>query len=353
MSYEVLVGAGLLEAADEWLPAHIGSGPVFVVSDATVHSLYGSALVASLGAGGFECVDLIVEPGEASKSRDVLAHLQDAALAVGVDRNCTVVALGGGVVGDLAGYLAATMLRGVRWIQLPTSLLAMVDSSVGGKTGVDTPAGKNLIGAFWNPAIVLADVATLATLPDRELSAGLAEVIKYGVTLEEQLFTDLEDGLLESCLARVPEALAMVIERCVAAKAAVVEIDLRESNRRQVLNYGHTVGHAIEVATDYQVRHGEAVAIGMVAAARLSEGRFDVPDLAARVAELCQRAGLPTELPTGLSVDTVVRHAQADKKGSLGQIRCVLVQEIGLATDCDGNWSHPIDAADLTGALSG
>lgn len=193
MSYEVLVGAGLLEAADEWLPAHIGSGPVFVVSDATVHSLYGSALVASLGAGGFECVDLIVEPGEASKSRDVLAHLQDAALAVGVDRNCTVVALGGGVVGDLAGYLAATMLRGVRWIQLPTSLLAMVDSSVGGKTGVDTPAGKNLIGAFWNPAIVLADVATLATLPDRELSAGLAEVIKYGVTLEEQLFTDLDN----------------------------------------------------------------------------------------------------------------------------------------------------------------
>ena len=278
----------------------MGTGSVFVVSDATVHGLYGEALIAALAEAGHECVSLVMAAGESSKRRDVVADMQDMAIAAGIDRDSRVVALGGGVPGDLGGYMAATLLRGVPWLQLPTTLLAMVDSSVGGKTGVDTAAGKNLIGAFWHPRVVLADVDTLATLPDEELAAGLAEVIKYGATLEEQLFSDLEDGLLESCMARVPEAVALVVERCVSIKADVVAEDARELNRRQVLNFGHTIGHGIEVAMDYTLRHGEAVAIGMVAEARLSEGHLGAaPDLAERVAALCVRAGLPVRLPDG------------------------------------------------------
>ena len=351
-SYEVVIGDGLLEESGERLAPYLRGGPVFLVSDATVQGLYGPTVAERLGEAGFECIDLVIEPGEASKSREVLAQLQDSVLEHAVDRKSTVIALGGGVPGDLAGYLAASLLRGLPWVQLPTSLLAMVDSSVGGKTGVDTPAGKNLIGAFWNPAAVMADVGVLKSLPEAELAAGMAEVIKYGVILEEGLFTDLEDGLLESCLARVPEALAMVVERCVATKAAVVRADLRESNRRQVLNFGHTVGHAIEAATDYSIRHGEAVAIGMTAAARLSERRFGALDLSGRVRELCARAGLPTALPEGVEAETVVALARADKKGQGNEIRCVLVREIGDVTDHEGSWSHPVEPAELIEALS-
>jgi 3-dehydroquinate synthase len=351
-SYEVVIGAGLLGEVGARLAPHLGAGTVFVVSDATVQSLYGDAVVTALSAAGHECVDLVMEPGESAKNRDTVAAMQDLALASGVDRDSRVVALGGGVPGDLGGYVAATLLRGLPWIQVPTSLLAMVDSSVGGKTGIDTPAGKNLVGAFWQPELVLADMDTLKTLPEVELAAGMAEVIKYGVVLEEQLFTDLEDGLLESCLARVPEALAMIVERCVACKAAVVAEDEREMNRRQVLNFGHTVGHGIEVASDYALRHGEAVAIGMVAAARLSERRLGgTGDLADRIADLCVRAGLPTRLPDGVTAQQVVLAARNDKKGARDDLRCVLVGELGRAADDQGNWSHSTTAAEIVGAL--
>ncbi len=350
--YEVVIGSNLLAEAAERLQPFMGTGPVFVVSDAIVHALYGEALVTGLGEAGNECVNLVMEPGEGSKRRAVVGDMQDMAIAAGADRDSRVIALGGGVPGDLAGYLAATLLRGIPWVQVPTSLLAMVDSSVGGKTGVDTAAGKNLIGAFWQPQVVLADVGTLDTLPDAELAAGLAEVIKYGVTLEEQLFSDLEDGLLESCLARVPEALALVVERCVSIKAAVVAEDAREANRRQVLNYGHTVAHGVEVAASYTLRHGEAVAIGMVAAARLSEERLGAaPDLAERIASLCARAGLPVDLPPGLSVDAVVDGTLHDKKSRDGQLRCVLVQEFGAVSPHEGNWSHPVTVQELARVL--
>jgi 3-dehydroquinate synthase len=351
--YEVVIGTGLLAEAAARLGPFLGAGPVFIVSDATVQTLYGEAVTDALGAAGYECVNLVMAPGEASKSRDVAAAMQDTMLSVAVDRDSRVLALGGGVPGDVGGYLAATLLRGVPWLQVPTTLLAMVDSSVGGKTGLDTAAGKNLIGAFWQPTTVLADVDTLVTLPDVELAAGLAEVIKYGVVLEEQLFTDLEDGLLESCLARVPEALAMIIERCVGCKATVVAEDAREANRRQVLNFGHTIGHGIEAATGYAVRHGDAVAIGMVAAARLSGNRLrGAGDLAARISDLCIRAGLPVALPAGLEPEAVVAAAQNDKKGAAGDLRCVLVSELGRAANDDGNWSHGISTEELIEALA-
>lgn len=350
--YEVVIGSRLLGEAAERLPSFIGTGPVFVVSDATVHALYGEALTAALGGAGVECVNLVMEAGESSKRRAVVASMQDTAIAAGADRDSRVIALGGGVPGDVGGYLAATLLRGIPWLQVPTSLLAMVDSSVGGKTGVDTAAGKNLVGAFWHPQVVLADVDTLSTLPDAELAAGLAEVIKYGATLEEQLFSDLEDGLLESCLARVPEAVALVVERCVTIKAAVVAEDAREANRRQVLNFGHTVAHGIEVTADYTLRHGEAVAIGMVAEARLSAQLLPgTSDLAERIASLCARAGLPVVLPDGMSAEAVVEGARRDKKNRAGQPRCVLLQELGRVSQHEGNWSHPVTAQEIVLAL--
>lgn len=351
--YEVIIGSGLLADGAERLRPFIGTGPVFVVSDATVHRLYGETLVEALVGAGTECVALVMEAGESSKRRAVVADMQDRAIAAGVDRDSRVIALGGGVPGDVGGYLAATLLRGIPWLQLPTSLLAMVDSSVGGKTGVDTAAGKNLVGAFWHPQVVLADVDTLGTLPDAELAAGLAEVIKYGVTLEEQLFSDLEDGLLESCLARVPEAVTVVVARCVAIKAAVVAEDAREVNRRQVLNFGHTVAHGIEVATDYTLRHGEAVAIGMVAEARLSAQHLGgASDLAERIASMCSRAGLPVTLPDGVDAAEVVAGARHDKKSRAGQLRCVMIEELGRVASHEGNWSHPVTVEELLQVLA-
>lgn len=350
--YEVVVGSGLLADVSQRLQPHLGSGPILMVADTTVHELYGKAMANALTTAGHHCVELVIEPGEASKRRSVVASLQDQAIAAGADRDSRVIALGGGVPGDLGGYLAATLLRGLPWIQVPTSLLAMVDSSVGGKTGVDTAAGKNLVGAFWHPQVVLADVEALGTLADAELASGLAEVIKYGVTLEGQLFADLEDGLLESVMARVPEAVALVVERCVAIKAAVVAEDAREANRRQVLNFGHTVGHGIEVAMNYTLRHGEAVAIGMVMEARLSEQRLGgAADLAERITALCARADLPVALPDGVGVDAVVEGARHDKKNQAGQPRCVLVQEFGCVVPHEGNWSHPVTVEELQRVL--
>jgi len=351
--YEVMIGSGLLGEAASRIQPFLGTGPVLLVSDATVHALYGVPLATALRGAGYDCVELVMEAGESSKRRVVVADLQDMAISAGADRDSRVIALGGGVPGDLGGYLAATLLRGLAWLQLPTSLLAMVDSSVGGKTGVDTAAGKNLVGCFWHPQVVLADVDTLATLPDAELAAGLAEVIKYGAALDESLFSDLEDGLLESVMARVPEAVALVVERCVAIKAAVVAEDAREANRRQVLNFGHTVGHGIEVATNYQLRHGEAIAIGMVAEARLAQQRLGgASDLAERIAGLCTRAGLPVALPDGVDAQAVVESARHDKKNRAGAMRCVMVHELGRVTPHEGNWSHPVTVEELQGTIA-
>jgi 3-dehydroquinate synthase len=324
--YQVWVGEGLL--------ARVGDGATragwVLVTDTNVGPLYADAVAAALAGSGAALTTIQVAAGEASKVRRTVERIHDQALQAGVSRDWGVVALGGGVVGDLAGFAAATLLRGLPYVQVPTSLLAMVDSSVGGKTGVDTPAGKNLVGAFHQPEAVYADVTTLSTLPDRELIAGLAEVIKYGVILDEQLFVDLDDGLLESCLQRVPDALAAIVNRCVALKAGVVAADEREAGPREILNFGHTVAHGIERATDFGLLHGEAVAVGMVAEARLAE-RFRGAEAGTSelIASLCRRAGLPVKLPQGVSAARVVEAARADKKVRAGSIRCALPEQIG------------------------
>lgn len=350
--YEIRIGNGVLAAGVAELIELSAGASWLVISDDTVIEHWGAGIVAALQAAGSRVETLVFAAGERSKTRDTVADLQDRAITAGHGRDTWVLAVGGGVVGDLAGYTAATLFRGLAYVQVPTSLLAMVDSAVGGKTGIDTDAGKNLVGAFHQPRLVLADVETLKTLPDAELRAGLGEVIKYGVSLDEELFTDLEDGLVESCLARVPEALTLVVQRCVTLKAQVVAEDERESNRRQVLNFGHTVAHAIEALRGFGIRHGEAVAIGMVCEARLAQQCVRAPsDLAQRVAELCIRAGLPTTVPVDLDVSELVTAARRDKKTRGGAIRCALPRELGVMAKVKGQWAVEVSDTDLAASL--
>lgn len=350
--YEILIGDGCLR---EQIRAWAEGSTVecwAVVCDEAVADGPGAVVRDSLGVAG-GVLDLRVPSGEASKSRETVARLQDEAIDGGLGRDGAVVAVGGGVVGDVAGFAAATLFRGVDCVQVPTTLLAMVDSAVGGKTGVDTPGGKNLVGAFHQPAHVVVDVDTLSTLPGRFLRAGLAEVVKYGVILDEQLFIDLEDGLLESCLSRVPAALMSVVERCLTLKAEVVAADETESGRRQILNFGHTVAHAIEAASEFELTHGEAVAVGMVVEARLATGVAGAdPSVAGRIAELLGRADLPVEPPPELAPDRLVRLAGRDKKVRAGRLRCALPVEIGRMAGAEQGWSLEVGEAELREALA-
>jgi 3-dehydroquinate synthase len=352
--YDVVVGSDLMGTIGARLREILGDETyIVVIADEVVAGLHGGRLRNALTASGVGFIELTVPSGESSKTREVAALLQDGAIDAGADRQSAVLAFGGGVVGDIAGYVAATLYRGVAYVQVPTTLLAMVDSSVGGKTGVDTDAGKNLIGAFWQPRHVLADIDLLQTLPEEELRAGLGEAIKYGVILDEQLFIDLEDGLLESCLAKVPEALALIVERCVRLKAGVVIADEREGNLRQILNFGHTVAHGVESSQGYSMRHGEAVAIGMVAEARLAEEVVGAAaGLSERIASLCVRAGLPVTLPAGTEPEDVLAGARHDKKSRRGVVRCALAEDIGRMAERDGDWGVEVADEALIAALT-
>jgi 3-dehydroquinate synthase len=304
-----------------------------VVSDSNVEPLYGNKCVQGLGARGLNVTQAVVPAGEVSKSLRVLERLYDKAMEAGVDRSSIIIALGGGMVGDLAGFLAATLLRGVRFIQVPTTLLAMVDSSVGGKTGINLPQGKNLVGAFHQPIEVVADISTLKSLPDREYVSGLAEVVKYGVIWDAVLFKQIEETA-DKLLARDPDALEPVIGRCCEIKAEVVKIDERESGVRSVLNFGHTLGHALEKVGGYGERlHGEAVAVGMAYAARLSmrEKAFP-PEEFDRLTALLRRFNLPISLSNlGMKAPwREVRNAMStDKKTVKKTPRFVLAQRLG------------------------
>lgn len=344
-SYRVIVGGGQLPRVGERMQAR----GWILIADRDVAALYGEMVATSLARDGARVVVASFAPGEASKTRATVASLQDVALEAGAGRDWAVAALGGGVAGDLGGFVAATLLRGLPVLQLPTSLMAMVDSSIGGKTGVDTAVGKNLVGAFHQPAEVVADTDTLATLPEAEMRSGLAEVIKYGVIADAELLTDLEDGLVTACLLRQQDALQSVILRSVRHKAAVVQADEHEQGLREVLNFGHTVGHALERCTGYTLRHGEAVAIGMVVeatvAARAHGGDTSLP---ARLAALCHRAGLPTTLPRGISAAAVLEAARRDKKVRAGALRCALPLSAGAML---GASASTVRDADLLAAL--
>ena len=329
--YAIHIGSGVLHDADAWrdLPA---AAQAMVVSNPTVHALHGAAVEAAIAPHYGRVGRVLIGDGERYKTWQTLDAVFDALLAHGCDRRTLVVALGGGVVGDVAGFAAACYQRGVPFVQVPTTLLAQVDSSVGGKTAINHPRGKNMIGAFHQPVRVVCDLATLATLPDRELRAGLAEVIKAAAVADAAFFAWLE-AELPALLARDAAALAHAVRRSCEIKADVVGEDEREAGRRAILNFGHTFGHAIEAGVGYGGwLHGEAVACGMVIAASLSAelGRIDAA-LVDRLAALVARAGLPTEAPP-LPDARWFELMAIDKKSQAGAIRYVLLDGLGAAT---------------------
>lgn len=339
-SYPIVIGDGLLRDG-ALVGRHVPARDVLIVSNTTVAPLYLERVETSLRPR--RTVATLLPDGESYKTLDTVARILDVLVANRFGRDCTVVALGGGVVGDMAGFAASIYQRGIALVQAPTTLLAQVDSAVGGKTGVNHPGGKNLIGAFHQPTAVLADTATLATLATRELRAGLAEVVKYGLIRDAGFFAWLE-AHVDALLAGDPGALAHVIRRSCEIKAAIVAHDEQERGERALLNLGHTFGHAVESASGYGVwLHGEAVGAGMAMAARMSHdsGVLETADLQ-RIVHLIERLGLPTHIP-GLSPEVMLEHMRIDKKVLDGQIRLVLLRAIGQAfvtADYDGRRLH-------------
>ena len=332
--YPVLIGVGSLRSLGEQIRAQgIKAGTkVLVVTNPVVNEHYGAKALGSLEAAGFNASLLVIEAGEDQKTPATVAQIHDAAFAQKLERGSLFVALGGGVVGDMAGFAAATWLRGIAVVQVPTTLLAMVDASIGGKTGVNHPGGKNLIGAFHQPRLVLVDPSTLATLPEREFRAGMAEVIKYGVIGDATLFGELEEaGERLASMGTLPaELLQSILERSAAAKAKVVAADEREGGLRAILNYGHTLGHVVEALCGYGTYlHGEAVAIGMVAAGELAlELGLWSPGDHARQRAVIAAAGLPLRWPE-LEPEAVLQCLQGDKKVRDGCVRFVLPTSLG------------------------
>jgi 3-dehydroquinate synthase len=351
--YDVLIGRGLIDAAGAAIRPLLKRPRLAVVADETVQALHGARLAASLGAAGIEVSPVVIAPGEAAKSFAGLAALCDALLDLELDRGDLIVAFGGGVVGDLAGFAAAILKRGVDFIQIPTTLLAQVDSSVGGKTAIDTPRGKNLIGAFHQPRLVLADLGVLESLPRRELICGYAEVIKYGLLGDAAFFEWLE-AHAPAVLALDEAALAHAVGRSVEMKAEIVAEDERETGRRALLNLGHTFAHALEAETGFgeALKHGEAVGIGCALAFRFSArlGLCSGQD-AERAARAIAAAGLPTRLdelaghPFG--ADALVAHMAQDKKAEGGALTFILARAIGEAFVAKG-----VAAADVRDFLT-
>ena len=328
--YDIDIGEGLLRECGNRLSKLDRVSHVVIITDENVAGDYAETARESLSQSGINVDVIPIAPGEKSKSIDVTTHLWSQLLDLGADRRSVVVAVGGGVVGDLAGFVAASFARGIRFVQVPTTLLAQVDSSVGGKVGINLPGAKNMVGAFWQPELVLVDVTTLASLPEREYRAGLAEVVKYGVILDADFFEYLESHVAE-INRRDPQVLITIGARCCRLKADVVEADEREvTGRRAVLNYGHTFAHAFEAAAGYgELLHGEAVSIGMLCASRLavSLGMID-SDVTDRQRRLLEQLGLPRDLPD-YSSDQLLDIMQRDKKVEHGRLRFVLPSRLG------------------------
>ena len=318
-----------------------------MIADAAVLALLQEG---RFGRGRWEGRVLTFPPGESSKSRDEWARLTDALLAAGYGRDSAIVSLGGGVAGDLAGFIAATYMRGVPYLQVPTSLLAMLDASVGGKTGVDTPQGKNLIGAFHPPAAVVADPRVLATLPERDFRGGMAEAVKHGLIADADYFAWMEREA-DALLRRDEAALTRLVRRSVEIKAEVVSADERERGRRAILNAGHTVAHALEHATGYALPHGEAVALGLVAECALAERMGVAPaGLGQRVAGLLSRLGLPVRLQHPVTRTRVLGAMGSDKKNRNSQLRFALPRELGAMDEGD-RWTRAAEPAAIEAAL--
>ena len=343
--YQVSVAPGLIdrvgEIARERAPAHRFA----IITDDQVGPLYAERVVGSFGATEAPSV-VTIPAGEAQKTRETWARITDTLLADGLGRDSTLIALGGGVVGDLAGFVAATFMRGIPYVQVPTTLLAMVDASIGGKTGVDTPMGKNLVGAFHRPAAVVADPETLATLPLPQLRAGLAEIIKHGVIADESYFVRVVEALPRILGRRDEgwvEAIAPLVLRSIEIKADVVARDEREAGVRKTLNFGHTLGHAIELCANYRLLHGEAVAAGMVLESLLAE-RAGIAERGThdRVRSAVDAAGLPTVRPSNQPAPRLLAATRSDKKARGGAVEYALPRRVGEMAGAERGWACPI-----------
>jgi 3-dehydroquinate synthase len=342
--YDVVIGRGLIGAAGEHLPDLPGAVTAFVVTDRTVSERWFDQLAIALSERGLAPVLLIVPQGEDAKTLPVYETLLHQLATQEAHRDDLVVALGGGAVGDLAGFVASTYMRGMAFVQVPTTLTAQVDAAIGGKTAVNLPEGKNLVGTFAQPRVVLADVEALQTLPDRDYRSGLAEVAKYGLTLDLELLATLERDP-GPILSTRPDAMEDLVARCVAAKARAVAADERDVGARLILNYGHTLGHALERLEGFEGRsHGEAITLGMVFAARLSEARgLAAPGLAARSARLFRSLGLDTEGPLP-AAERVIAAFRLDKKYH-GGVRFILLRDVGdpvVVEDVDETQVHSV-----------
>lgn len=329
-SYPIELGEGLLSRVGEIMKARGINGRVGIVSNPAVAELYGDPVRESLEAAGYETVLVLIPEGEAHKNTSSLGSIYDTLVEHRFDRSATLIALGGGVIGDITGFAAATFLRGIGYVQIPTTLLAQVDASVGGKTAVNHEQGKNLIGAFYQPRLVVIDFGTLRTLPRREYAAGMAEVIKYGVIEDAAFFVFLEEEM-DALLGIEGHAVEHAVAASCRIKAAVVEQDERETDRRAILNFGHTIGHALESFTGYErFLHGEAVAVGMIQAAALSAGQglCSAAELG-RIEALVRKAGLPWRIPDDIALDDLIAGMALDKKSHAGKIKFVLCEGIG------------------------
>jgi 3-dehydroquinate synthase len=328
-SYEILIAPGILSEAGKILSDFAGARRCLLVTDSNVRPLYGESVRESLASAGAEVCEHVFEAGEEHKTPATITDICRKGVRCGLDRKSLIAALGGGVCGDMAGFSAAVYMRGIEFVQIPTTLLAMVDSSVGGKTGVDLPEGKNLMGAFWQPKLVLIDPEVLKSLPEKEIRCGLAEVIKYGVIMDAELFADLEKNV-DKLKSLDMEYYTGIVARCCELKAEVVRQDEREGGLRAILNYGHTFGHAVEMLSDFTISHGEAVAMGMVMAAELAviTGRISRED-AERQNRLLTALGLPTRVPAGFEAEKIYSAMQKDKKKVGSMLKLVLPDEIG------------------------
>jgi shikimate kinase / 3-dehydroquinate synthase len=324
-AYDAVIESGGLDRLGAHFQARGLMGPVALVSDRNVGGLYLERAAQSLRAAGYAVETYCIEPGEAHKTVNTVQDVWDFFLRIGIERGSTVAALGGGVVGDLTGFAAATFLRGVPWVNLPTTLLSMVDSSLGGKTGVDLPQAKNMVGAFYPPRLVLADPQTLRSLPERELRNGMAETVKHAIINDPDLFSTCEAGP-----QAVAEQLDLVVRQSMAVKLKVIEVDPYEKGLRQALNLGHTIGHGVELASQFAISHGEAVAIGTVAEARLA-GQMGLAEagLAERIADVLERLGLPVTVPRDMPLDQITQAMQHDKKRAAGKLRFALPVAVG------------------------
>lgn len=342
-SYQVFVGKGALQELPRLLRERCPAVCYAVISDDRVAELHGPKLREVLVKGGVLAHPHSFPAGEWNKSREEWARLSDALLEKKLGRDGAIVAFGGGVAGDLAGFVAATYLRGIPYVQVPTTLLAMIDSSIGGKTGVDVPGGKNLVGAFHQPRFVLADIELLASLPRTQIASGMAEAIKHGAIRDPDYFASLEDAA--PVLARDLDRLELVVRGSIEIKAAVVAADEKEAGQRQVLNFGHTVGHAVEVLCGFELLHGEAVAIGMAVEARIAESAgLATKGLHETLVRMLERYALPATVPAGHGSDALLEVMRSDKKVRAGKIRFALPREIGkVARSDDGAWTVDVE----------